>query len=150
MSQWHRGRRRTFEAQLEVLGVRFPARGSERSRSLRRLSLASNACYRTCQCEIQVGGFVILIFLGQLLMQFDLLGAAVRLLILAAIPSIMASAALIAIIVCRQKITEFFWVSSASKLTYEVREGLSNDTVILVLFAIAEFSLTGSAIMLLD
>jgi hypothetical protein len=87
---------------------------------------------------------VILIFLGQFLMRFDLLEVAVRLSILTAIPSIVASAALIAIIACRQKITEYFGVSRASKLDHEFR---SNDTVILVLFAIAEVSLTGSAII---
>jgi hypothetical protein len=86
---------------------------------------------------------VVLIFLGQFLMRFDLLEAAVRLSIAVAIPSIMASGALIAVIACRQKITEYFGVSGDSKLDH-VR---SNDTVILALFAIAEFSLTGSAII---
>jgi hypothetical protein len=77
-------------------------------------------------------------------MRYDLLEAAIRLSILAATPSIMASGALIAIIACRQKITEYFGVNGDSKLDHEFR---SNDTVILVLFAIAEVSLTGSAII---
>jgi hypothetical protein len=87
---------------------------------------------------------MILILLGLFLMQLDLLEAAVRLSVLAAIPSILGSAALIAIIVCRQKITEYFKVSGVTKLDHEYR---SSDTVILGLFAIAEFSLTGSAII---
>lgn len=87
---------------------------------------------------------MVLIFLGHFLMRFDLLEAAVRLSILAAIPSIIASGVLVAIIACRQKVTEYFGVSGDSKLDHEFR---SNDTVILALFAIAEFSLTGSAII---
>jgi hypothetical protein len=74
-------------------------------------------------------------------MQFDLLEAAVRLLMLTAIPSILASAALIAILACRQKFSGFFGISSANELDYDP------DAVMLVFFAIVEFSLTGSAII---
>jgi hypothetical protein len=52
--------------------------------------------------------------------------------------------ALIAIIVCGQKMTEYFRLSGVTKLDHEFR---SSDTVILGLIAIAEFSLTGSAII---
>lgn len=87
---------------------------------------------------------MILIFLGSFLMQLDVLEAAVRLSVLAAIPSILASAPLIVIIVCSQKLTEYFRLSGVTKLDHEFR---SSDTVILIVFAIAEFSLTGSAII---
>jgi hypothetical protein len=87
---------------------------------------------------------MILIFLGLFLMQLDLLEAAVRLSILAGIPSILASAVLIAIIVCTQNMIEYFRVTGVSMLDHEFR---SSDTVILFLFALAEFSLTGSAVI---
>ncbi len=77
-------------------------------------------------------------------MQLDFFEAAVRLSILVAIPSILGSAALITIIACRQRMSEYLRVSGSSELDHKF---CSNDTVILVLFAIVEFSLTGGAII---
>jgi hypothetical protein len=80
-------------------------------------------------------------------MQFGLLEEAVRLSILAAIPSIMASTALIAIIACRQKITEYAAANGGSKLAHDVHGQFPSDIIIPALFAIAELSLTSTAIV---
>jgi hypothetical protein len=84
---------------------------------------------------------MLLLFLGHLLMQFELLEVAVRLWILATASSTLASAALIAIVACRQKL------GINLGLRFDVEPGYECDAVKLV-FAIAEFSLIGSAIIL--
>ncbi len=81
------------------------------------------------------------IFFSQCLMQLDLLEPAVRLLILTAVPSILASAALIAIIACRQSLSRYFVLSAANEPDFEF------DAVMHVLFPIVEFSLTGGVII---
>ncbi len=81
-------------------------------------------------------------------MRFGLLEVAVRLSILAAIPSIMATAVLIFVIAFGQNIAEYFEVIDDGKLDCNFREQFSNNTIILIFFAVAEFSLTGSAFLL--
>ncbi len=76
-------------------------------------------------------------------MEFTLLEEVVRLSTLVAIPSIIASTALLAIIVCRKT----FKANGGRKDASDFFDQRSSDIVVLVLFAIAEFSLTGSAVV---